>query len=164
MKLYELSEQYNSALDDLLYNEEIDDETRMTTLEALEGDVAAKGQAVAAYALNLSAEIDLIDSHIKAMQKKLKARKNSEQWLRNYLKSNMERCGITEIKANDGTFTAKITKGRESVVIHDESMLPASVMVQKEPEPSKTLIKQFIDEHGECPGACLERNTSLVIK
>jgi len=163
MKLYEISEQYDSALNALLYAEDMPEEAIQDTLEALEGELMEKGKAVAAYTLNLAAEIDMIDAHIKAMQAKVKALKSRDQWLRHYLKTNMLRVGITEIKANDGTFTAKIGKGRESVVIDDESVIPDDCIVIKK-EISKTAIKAYIDDHGECSGAHIERNPTLTIK
>lgn len=164
IQLYKISEQYDSALNALLYAEDMPEDVIHDTLEALEGELVAKGQAVAAYALNLNAEIDMIDNHIKAMQAKVKTLKTRDQWLRNYLKTNMLRVGITEIKANDGTFTAKIGKGRESVVIDDESLLPECCFEVKR-EVSKTKIKVCIEDGLILDGAAhIERNPTLTIK
>jgi hypothetical protein len=164
MKLYEISEQYDSALNALLYAEDMPEDAIQDTLEALEGELMEKGKAVAAYTLNLAAEIDMIDAHIKAMQAKVKVLKSRDQWLRHYLKTNMLRVGITEIKANDGTFTAKIGKGRESIVIDDESLLPECCFEVKR-EASKTKIKMYMEDGLILDGAAhIERNPTLTIK
>jgi hypothetical protein len=163
MKFYEISNQLNDALDDLLYNEEIDDETRYTTLDALEGQLIEKGKSVCAYILNTEAQADALKAHIKAMQGKLKTLENANSSLREYLKINMLKTGITEIKANDGTFSAKIGKGRESVVVDDESLLPESCFVIKR-DVSKTAIKTAIDDGQDVPGAHIERKPTLTIK
>jgi hypothetical protein len=163
MKFYELSTQFNNAIDELLYSDDLDDATIFDTLEGIEGQLIDKGRNVCAYILNQESENDALDSHIKAMQKKLKTRKAQSASLRDYLKINMLKAGITEIKANDGTFTAKIGKGRESVVIDDESLIPEDCIVIKK-EVSKTAVKAYIDDHGGCLGAHIERKESLTIK
>lgn len=163
MKFYEITDQYNNALDDLLFNDEIDDETRYTTLDSLEGQLVEKAKSVCAYILNAESQADAIKAHIKTMQSKLKTIENGNKSLRDYLKMNMLKTGITEIKANDGTFTAKIGKGRESVVIDDESVIPHECIVIKK-EISKAAVKAYIDDHGGCLGAHIEKTPSLTIK
>lgn len=98
------------------------------------------------------------------MKDKRQALARRIDWLEQYLKSNMERCGITEIKANDGSFTAKLTKGRASVVVEDESkFLDDSPFVKWERSISKTAIKEAIDKGELVEGARLEQSPSLRI-
>lgn len=161
MSLYHLTEQYRGALDHLA-DADLPEEVVRDTLEALEGEVIQKGQAVAAFALNLSAEIDSIKAVEKRISDRRKALEKREAGLRDYLRSNMERAGISEIKALDGSFTAKLQKGRPSVVIDDESLLPGdSDFVRWKKEPNKTAIADAIKAGQEVPGAHLETKPAL---
>lgn len=163
MKLYQLADEYQQALE-VLDDPELPEEVVRDTLEALQGGLVQKGQAVAAYALNLSAEIEALKAHEKRVAAKRKTLEGREEWLRGYLKSNMERCGINEIKAIDGTFTAKLGKGRPSVVIDNEKLLPDdSEFVRWKREVDKTAIAAAIKNGQEVPGAHLETRPTLRI-
>jgi hypothetical protein len=143
---------------------ELPEEVVRDTLEALQGGLVQKGQAVAAFALNLSAEIEALKAHEKRVAAKRKTLEAREAWMREYLKSNMERCGISEIKAIDGTFTAKLQKGRPSVVIDNEQLIPDdSDFVRWTRSVDKTAIAAAIKNGQEVPGAHIETRPALRI-
>jgi hypothetical protein len=71
--------------------------------------------------------------------------------------------GITEIKAIDGTFAARIGKGRESIVVDDESKLPDYCFVV-ERRVSKTAIREALDSGDAIIGAHIERTPTLTIR
>lgn len=161
MSLYHMTEQYRTAMAELT-DADLPEEVVNDTLEALEGELIQKGQAVTALALNLSAEIDSIKAVEKRISEKRKALEKREANLREYLRSNMERAGITEIKAIDGSFTAKLQKGRPSVIIDDESLLPEdSEYVRWKREPNKSAIAAAIQSGHEVPGAHIEVKPTL---
>ncbi len=163
MKLYQLADEYQQALE-VLDDPELPEEVVRDTLEALQGGLVQKGQAVAAYALNLSAEIEALKAHEKRVAAKRKTLEAREAWFREYLKTNMERCGINEIKAIDGTFTAKLGKGRPSVVIDDEKLIPDdSEFVRWTRSVDKTAIAAAIKNGQEVPGAHVETRPTLRI-
>lgn len=94
-----------------------------------------------------------------------KALEKRAENMREYLRTNMEKAGISEIKALDGSFTAKLGKGRPSVVIDDEDALPGdSEFVRWTKAPNKTAIADAIKAGQEVPGAHLETKPSLTIK
>lgn len=161
--LYQLAEQYLQAFNELS-NLELPEEAINDTLEGLQGEVAEKAQNLAAYILNLNLELDSIKTVENKMKDKRLALVKRIDWLKQYLKSNMERCGITEIKANDGSFTAKLAKGRSSVLIEDESkFLDDSPYVKWERSISKTAIKEALDNGELVDGAKLIQSPSLKI-
>lgn len=163
MKLYQLADEYQQALE-VLDDPELPEEVVRDTLEALQGGLVQKGQAVAAFALNLSAEIEALKAHEKRVAAKRKTLEAREAWMREYLKSNMERCGISEIKAIDGTFTAKLQKGRSSVVIDNEQLIPDdSEFVLWTRSVDKTAIAAAIKNGQEVPGAHIETRPALRI-
>lgn len=74
----------------------------------------------------------------------------------------MERCGITEIKVDDGSFKAKLTKGIASVIIDDENKFSDnSHFVKWTKSISKTEIKKALEQGEIVEGARLETKPSL---
>ena len=163
MSLYHLTAQYQQALIELS-DPELPEDVVADTLEALEGELLQKGQAVAAFALNLGAEIDAIKAVEKRIGERRKSLERREDRMREYLRSNMEKAGISEIKAIDGSFTAKLGKGRPSVVIDDESLIPDdSEFVKWTRSVSKTAIGDAIKAGREIPRAHTETRPTLRI-
>lgn len=163
MKLYEITDQYNSAINELLYNEDIPETAAIYTLEALEGELVAKGQGVAAFILNLNYDIETLKAHEKTIATKRKSLESKQEWLRSYLLTNMLKSGISEIKAVDGTFSVKLSAGREFICIDDESKIDDKYFIVKK-EVSKTLIGAAIKEGEEVTGAHIERKPYITIK
>lgn len=143
-----------------------DDETeRNDTIEAVIGRFEAKAQSVAAYCLNLAAQGDMLEAHIKAMQAKLKTCRAREGRLKDYLAANMKAAGIRSIQADDGSFAAKFAKNPPRVDIWDEAQIPQDYLRTKTTtEPDKTAIKAAIQAGREVPGAKLEQSESLRLK
>jgi hypothetical protein len=76
----------------------------------------------------------------------------------------MVRADIAEIAALDKSFRARVTQGRECVVIDDEHALPPDFLrVKVIEEPDKHLIAQAIHEGYAVPGARLVRRPTLKI-
>lgn len=164
ISLYHMTEEYRQALQELS-DADLPEDVVRDTLEALGGELIKKGEAVAAFALNLGAEIDAIKAVEKRISDRRKALEKRADNMREYLRTNMEKAGISEIKALDGSFTAKLGKGRPSVVIDDEDALPDdSEFVRWTKAPNKTAIADAIKAGKEVPGAHLETKPSLTIK
>jgi hypothetical protein len=163
VKLYEAAQ----AVRELL--EQIDPETGELPegYEQARALVATKAQAVAAFVLENNTQADMVEAHAKELLDRVrKARKRSE-WLKQYLASHMAACGVLTIKANDGTFTATLSPGRdESVDIFDAAQLPQDYLreIPAKYEPDKTLIKKAIKDGYEVPGARIVAKDRLTIK
>ena len=158
IKLYECTADVRAALD--AYFE--DETERQDTIEAVIGQFENKAQSVAAYCLNLSAQGDLLEAHIKAMQAKLKAIRKREGSLKQYMADNMKAAGIHSIQADNGSFSAKLVKNPPRVDIWDEAQIPADFMRTKTTtEPDKTAIKAAIQAGQDIPGAKLEQGETL---
>ncbi len=123
LALYRCAADVQAALDYYF-----DSETeREDTLEAVIGQFEVKAQSVIAYIKNQEITEKMLEEHIGRMTGKLKAAKARNQSLKDYLARNMQAAGITEIKADDGTFKASFRKS-EAVVILDEAQIPAEFM------------------------------------
>lgn len=129
-------------------------------LQVFEG----KGIAVTAYILNCEAQADMIAEAAKRMAERAKPIKARADRLREYLKDQMKRTGITEITCPE--FSAKLYLHRDaSVQIFDEKQIPADYMKQpRPPEPDKTLIKKAIGDGFNVPSAQIVKNDRLQIK
>lgn len=161
ISLYHLSTEYQQALV-ALSDPDLPEDVVADTLQALEGGLVQKGQAVAAFVLNLAAEVEAVKIVEKRIVARRKALEGRAEAMREYLRSNMAACDITEIKAVDGSFTAKLAKGAPAVVLDDESLfLDDSEFVTWTRSLSKSKIAAAIKEGREVPGAHLETKPSL---
>lgn len=142
-----------------------DSETeREDTLEAVIGQFEVKAQSVIAYIKNQEITEKMLEGHIRQMTGKLKAAKARNQSLKDYLARNMQAAGITEIKADDGTFKASFRKS-EAVVILDEAQIPAEFMREAvKTEPDKTAIRKAIESGRQVAGAKIEGRKNLQIR
>ncbi len=164
MNLYKLANDFTEQATNLA-DLDLDEQTIADTLESLVFPVEVKATNVAAFILNLEADV----TAIKQAEDKIVARRKSIEKraanLREYLKSNMERCGISEITASDKTFSLKIRQNPESVKIEDESLIPPDYIVETVTTSiNKTLVKKAIKDGFEVAGCRLERGTRLEIK
>ncbi|CNR56880.1 siphovirus Gp157 family protein [Neisseria gonorrhoeae] len=160
LALYRCAADVQAALDYYF-----DSETeREDTLEAVIGQFEVKAQSVIAYIKNQEITEKMLEEHIGRMTGKLKAVKAQNQSLKDYLARNMQAAGITEIKADDGTFKASFRKS-EAVVILDEAQIPAEFMREAvKTEPDKTAIRKAIESGRQVAGAKIEGRKNLQIR
>lgn len=160
LTLYRCAADVQAALDYYF-----DSETeREDTLEAVIGQFEVKAQSVIAYIKNQEITEKMLEGHIGRMTGKLKAAKARNQSLKDYLARNMQAAGITEIKADDGTFKASFRKS-EAVVILDEAQIPAEFMREVvKTEPDKTAIRKAIESGRQVAGAKIEGRKNLQIR
>ena len=163
--LYELAGEYRQA-SIALANMDLPDEVVKDTLEGLSGALEEKAKNVAFFVRNLESTAEQIKLAEKQMADRRKAMENRAERIREYLKTNMELAGITQIECPH--FKLAIKKNPPSVVIDAESQIPADYMTQPvapPPAPDKKLIAQAIKDGFEVPGAHLETGkTRLDIK
>ena len=166
MNLYQLSTEYQQALSGL-EESAFDEQTISDTLEGLKGELVQKGQNVLAYSLNLDAEADGLKEIEKKLALRRKAIESKSYALKNYLKVNMQRTGITEIKAMDNSFVVRLLKDRdESVIIDNAGEISCEYfrVIPESWEPDKIAIKKAINEGKELAGCHIEKHDRLVIK
>jgi hypothetical protein len=164
MNLYKIANQYQEILSNTFDQEtgEIN-ENAVALLEMAEHKVEEKGIAVASYIKNLDAERKAIEDAKKSMADREKALERRVEWLTNYLQSNMERCGISEIKSP--YFAIKLKKCPLSVNVEDENIIPSSYKKVKETiSIDKLKIKEEILAGVVIPGVSLKQNNRLEIK
>lgn len=157
--LYELTGIYKQALSEL---EGMDSDAVADTIEGLQGELIEKAQNVAAYMLNMDSDIDQISIAIKRLSDRKFVLQKKRDWMNEYLLRNMIASDISEIKANDGSFRARVQKGRESVFIEEGTMVPEG-FVRIKIEPDRTALMQAMKNGASFAGIRLERKPSLKI-
>lgn len=153
MKLYEIADEYKTAIAELSEMEDVSPQAIADTLEAFKGELVDKGRAVVAFSLNMESDIDQLKEFEAKIKAKRVALENRSKGMRDYLKHNMVACGITEIKANDGTWKAKITKPTKVVAISGDVPTEYSRVTVA---PDKTAIKKALQAGAELSFARLE--------
>jgi hypothetical protein len=164
MKLFEISNEYESILDQTFDKEtgEINDKA-IAMLNEIKSDIKDKGIAVASFIKNMDAEREAI-SNAKKMMAEREARLTSRvNYLTSYLQANMERCGINELSC--AYFTVKLKKCPVSVFIENEKDIPEEYKKKKEEiSLDKIKLKEHIQAGVVVPGASLKQNLRLEIR
>jgi len=164
LSLYELSGNYLHALDALTDPEaDIPLEVVTDTLEGIEGELQEKAVNVAKFMKNMEATAEAIKEAEGQMARRRKAIENRVKWLKDYLKSNMEACGISKIESP--WFRLAIQKNPAAVNIVDEDTLPDEFKEEiVTVKIDKTGIKNALKAGGDVPGAMLVQGTRLVVR
>jgi hypothetical protein len=164
LSLYQLSANYLQALDFLTDPDmDLPVEAVNDTLEALGGELEDKVINVAKFFRNMEATAEAIKSAEEDMAKRRKALENRVQWLKSYIKDNMEVCGISQIECPH--FKLSIQKNPAIVNIVDEGAIPAQFKEQVSGwKIDKAAIKNAIKSGNAVPGTELVSGTRLSIK
>ncbi len=140
LTLFNLVDAYRIALSGI--PDDATDEQVAEALSGLTGAITVKGQNIAAYCLNLEAEAEAVESAAKKLKARAESSRRRVESLRAYLLSGMKATGISEIKALDGTFRAKIVKNPHSVEITGLVVPPEyERVIPEKREPDKGKIK-----------------------
>ena len=160
MKLYELAAQYK----ELQTIDDMPPEALADTLEALQGDIEAKAQAIVAVRSGMESDVVAIDAEIARLSTRKKQIQGNEAAMRKYLKDNMQMAGIKNIKCP--LFSITLQKGREVAQVDDELSLPEEyVSVKTTVAPDKRKLLADLQSGLEIPGARIVRgDDSLRIK
>jgi hypothetical protein len=162
--LYELSEELRQELDSAF-----DPETgeMLPVFEDKRALWGSKARDLAAYILNVESDADQAKAAIERIRHNmLEPAQKKAAALKDYLARNMATCGMTEIKANDGSFVVKLYPNRDEAVELDEGATfpPELCNDPKPPLPSKSKIKAAILSGQDVQGAKIVLRDRLVIK
>ena len=160
MKLYELADQYKELQqigdDGLLPEHAVED-----TLEAIAGEIQLKGENIGKLCKNWDSNIDVIDKQIAELSAKKRVLGNNKEQLKDYLRDNMERLGISKI--DSPFFTINCVAGRDIAIIDNEQDLPDEfVDVVTTTKPNKSGITKALQAGEDVPGAHLEKSKSSI--
>lgn len=134
------------------------------TLDSLSGELEVKAQAVGAMVRSIEADAAAIKQWAADAQERAKAVQARADSLREYLRSNLEACGIQKI---DGPGIVIGWRKSSAVVIDEPGLIPAEYMRTPEPPPpapDKKAIGEALKAGTAVPGAHVETRQNLQIK
>lgn len=159
--LYELKENWKQV-SDMLYEEEIDEQMILDTLESIEGEIEDKADGYAKIIKNLLASSEAKKIEAKALLEKAKAEENRANLLKTKLEEIMKETGKTDFKTNLFSFKIQKNGGLAPLWVTEDFRLIPWDFLKKEPDNTK--IRELI-ENEEVSWAHLEpRKESLRIK
>lgn len=162
LRLYEIADQYQSVLSNLYDHETgVVDETALEKINELTDTLETKCINVTKFFKTLEMAAEGIEKERKAMQAREQALKKQISSLRDYLKFNMEKCGISKIECPQ--FILSVQKNPSKLEIYDEGMIPPQYEVMTL-SLDEAKIKEELKNGKEIPGARLVQGTSLRIK
>ncbi|PIT21489.1 hypothetical protein BHC49_06425 [Snodgrassella alvi] len=161
MKLYQCADDVVRLLNAMDNDADISPDTIAMVIE----DFQSKALDIGGYVLNLSAQREMISSHIKDMQAKLKRFDNKIENITKYVEIQMRRSDIKKINSFDGTFSMGFRKTRPKVEIFDESLIPDEYFrVKTVKEVNKISLQEALASGVDVQGAKLIQTETLRIK
>lgn len=179
MKLYEITNDFSdlfSQLDDIIENEELTADERESlaeawfdTLEMIEAEFEDKAESIAVFVKELSSEADTLKKEESALAARRKSREKTIERLKSYLLRSMEQISLKKIDKPRARISLR--NNAESVQIENDTEFinwamnnREDLLRYKDPEISKSAVKQALNDGEEIPGASLVRTKSVLIK
>jgi len=162
LTLYELTDSYRAAF--LALPEDVTQEQIEQALVLIKDQITVKGQNIAAFVLNLEAEAEAIERVAEKLKGRAAVLRHKKEGLRAYLHANMKLLGISEIKANDGTFKAKIVKNPPAVEITGSLPPEFERIIPEQRVPDKDKIRAELKAGVLLSGARLVQGERLKIE
>jgi hypothetical protein len=161
--LYELSTELRETLDNAF---DPDTGEALPAWEQCRALWGSKARDVAAYMLNIQSDAEQCKFAIQRIKSRMDALNKKHDRIKAYLAENMKASGVSELKANDGSFEVKLYPDRdESLELEKGIDWPLELCGEpKKPEPSKTKIKAAILRGEPVQGAKIVRKDRLTIK
>lgn len=157
--LYEVSQDFLKLQEELENAENVDEglmQALTDTMEGAQGEFEQKAVAIVNLTKNITSSTDAIDAEIKRLQQRKKTITDKSEWLKGYLRDNMERTGINKIECE--YFTITLGKPTEIVEITDELQVPDDLVdIETKIKPKKTEIKKLLKAGEDVPGAELKQ-------
>ena len=114
--LYELKENWKQVAD-MLYEEDIDEQCVLDTLEAIEGEIEDKADSYAMIIKNLLASAEAKEIEAKKMAEKANAEKNRAKLLKQNLYEIMKETGKTKFKTDLFSFSIQKNGGKQALTV-----------------------------------------------
>lgn len=164
MKLYELTEQYEE-LYNMLYDEEIDEQTIFDTAEGLEGEIEEKADNYAKIIFSMKADAEAIKREESRLYAKRVALENRAQHLKDMLQANLEFIGKTKFKTELFSFSVQKNGGLQPLTITENlDEIPGKYLIPQPPKVNTDAVRKLL-EGKEVEWAHLEpRGRSLRIR
>ena len=163
--LYQITENYDAVLN-MLYDEEIDEQTILDTLESIEGEFEDKADGYAKLYKSLKYDAEIIKAEIERLRARLTTFESRSQALKDTLEANMKQIGKTKFKTTLFSFNIQKNGGLQPLRLDvlDVNKIPKNYLIPQDPIPNNEKIRSLL-ETKQVPWAHLEpRGESLRIR
>lgn len=160
-KLYEIANDFQAVLEMDIENPE-DADAMIQLLEEVKARFEDKAEGVMKIVRMTEGEVSTFKLEEERLYKARKAKEKKAEWLKEYLRRNMQ---MTETKVvQAGIFKLMRVNAKPLVLITDEAMLPSDYIIRKETRsPDKGRIFEILSGGGEVSGAALVPNEYLKV-
>ena len=141
--LYELRENWRQVAD-MLYEEDVDEQCVLDTLEAIEGEIEDKADNYAMIIKNLLASAEAKEIEAKKMAEKANAEKNRAKLLKQNLYEIMKETGKTKFKTDLFNFSIQKNSGLAPLWVDEDITKIPDEYLKKEPDNAK--IRELLKE------------------
>jgi Siphovirus Gp157 len=163
LSLYEMSDKYSFLLNDL-YDEEtgVVNETTLAKLNALEDSIENKCINITKLFQAIEATKDLIKAEKERLQKREQSFTNQVNSLKEYLRSNMDRCQIKKIECPE--FSISLQNNPIAIEVLNMDDVPSDYDKCQKRELDTNKIKEDIKKGVDIPGVRLVQRNHIRIR
>lgn len=162
LNLYEIATEYR-LLADKLIDADLDEQTKLDTLESIGGDLEVKIANIGYMIRQFDAESEMAKAESKRIADMAKTRENASKRLKEWLVTGMIAAKKEEVITP--AFTVKMKTNQPAVIINNQDIVPDEYIRTKiEQEPNKQLISTALKAGIAVPGCHLESKQTVVIK
>ena len=161
MKMYELTEAYKNIAD-LMDDETMDLAVLETALQEIETQIEVKAENSAIILKGLEGDIDMFKADEKRLAERRKTLENKRDWLKGYLKDELEKIGKDKVKA--GVFTVALQNNPPAVEITGEVPAEFVTIIPEQTQPDKKRIAEYLKAGNDVEWARLRQGKSLRVR
>ena len=131
------------------------------TFEAIEGEFNDKAISVVHVIKNMGGNVTALENEIDRLSTRLRAIKNRQESIKDYLRYNMEATGINKISCD--LFTIALKQGRDIVQIDDEDKIPTDYLnIKTSVTPMKRELLADLKTGKDIPGCSIAKSKSSI--
>lgn len=162
--LYQLTSNYETVLN-MLYDEEVDEQMVIDTLESIEGEIEDKADGYAKIIKELLGDAEKIKVEKQRLETRQKAFENRARLLKDNLEKVLKQLGKTKFKTELFSFNIQKNGGKLPLIIDDIARVPEEYFKHTEKELDNEKIRQALKDEENIPFAHYgEQGESLRIK
>lgn len=142
--LYELTDEYK-AVEEMLYDPEVDDQTVIDTLEAISGEIEDKADNYAKLIRELKADANKLAEEEQRMRARRQSLESRAERLKTTLQANLEFIGKTKFKTALFSFSVSPNGGLQPLMITanlDE--IPGKYLIPQDPKLDNAKIRELL--------------------
>lgn len=117
--LYQLTNDYETVFN-MLYDEEVDEQMILDTLEGIEGEIEEKADNYAKIIKEILGDAEKIKKEKERLDKRQKSFENKAKYLKQNICESMKKTGKTKLKTDLFTFNIVKNGGKQALTINGE--------------------------------------------